>query len=42
MKTEIINIQNTQVTGIGTKSQQALKQQQEENKLERKSISKEM
>lgn len=29
-------------TGIGTKSQQALKQQQEENKLERKSISKEM
>ncbi len=29
-------------TGIGTKSQQALKQQQEENKLERKSVSKEM
>jgi len=28
--------------GIGTKSQQALKQQQEENKLERKTISKEM
>lgn len=28
--------------GIGTKSQQALKLQQEENKLERKSISKEM
>ena len=26
-------------TGIGTKSQQALKQQQEENKLERKTIS---
>ncbi|MCQ2243911.1 MAG: YjdF family protein [Bacteroidaceae bacterium] len=31
-----------QSTGIGTKSQQALKQQQEENKLERKTISKEM
>lgn len=29
-------------TGIGTKSQQALKQQQEENKLERKTVSKEM
>ena len=29
-------------TSIGTKSQQALKQQQEENKLERKTISKEM
>ncbi len=32
----------TLTTGIGTKSQQALKQQQEENKQERKSISKEM
>ena len=28
----------TKSTGIGTKSQQALKQQQEENKLERKTI----
>lgn len=32
----------TLATGIGTKSQQALKQQQEENKLERKTISKAM
>lgn len=32
----------TQNTGIGTKSQQALKQQKEENKLERKTISKKM
>lgn len=32
----------TLTSGIGTKSQQALKQQQEENKLERKTISKEM
>lgn len=32
----------TQTSGIGTKSQQALKQQQEENKLERKTISKEL
>lgn len=31
----------TQNTGIGTKSQQALKLQQEENKLERKTLSKE-
>ena len=29
-------------TGIGTKSQQALKQQQEENKLERKTVCKEI
>ena len=32
----------SQVSGIGTKSQQALKLQQEENKLERKVLSKEM
>ena len=32
----------SQVSGIGTKSQQALKLQQEENKLERKVVSKEM
>ena len=32
----------TQNTGIGTKSQQALKLQQEENKLERKTLSKEL
>lgn len=31
----------TQNTGIGTKSQQALKLQQEENKKERKTLSKE-
>ena len=32
----------SQTSGIGTKSQQALKLQQEENKLERKVLSKEM
>ena len=32
----------SQVSGIGTKSQQALKLHQEENKLERKVLSKEM
>ena len=32
----------SQTSGIGTKSQQALKLQQEENKLERKILSKEM
>jgi len=32
----------TQGSCIGTKSQQALKQQQEENKLERKTVSREM